>query len=465
MSQSMSRRENGWSLFVVAVIAAAFSALGAESAAGAVAATILLVLVAAAFMAVTRKEPDIRAIGLLALGLRVASAALDSRFELLPKGDQVFYQSFATAMADGMRSGLFPSYATITTDSTQPYILFLALGQMVFGADPMVSRVLTSSLGALAAMFVARIGLALHGQRAGAMAGFAYACFPSLIVFEAEILRDAMVHLALIGALYAATMIGRRPNLRPMLFLAGAVWAAWLVRKPAIVMTVPLIPIFVLASYRSFRPSQGGDSSPPSLHLPWRPLKLARSRAYAWRWALVLVPALLVLFVWFLDSGGGGLTYFLSSPEIVEQYRPSVTHGESGYLRSVEFDTWADVMRFAPLGGAFFLLSPLDPRWSYLLDLATVIEVWLIFVPLTVLAFLHRKHMPMRSAGLLILAWLLAVSLVYGIFEGNAGTALRHRQQFTWVVMLVAAPALHRLREWVERKFRRRVHFRASTRA
>ncbi len=80
----------------------------------------------------------------------------------------------------------------------------------------------------------------------------------------------------------------------------------------------------------------------------------------------------------------------------------------------------------------------------------------LVWYPLLLLALVgitairrHRRTLafPVLAGG--------AILMMYGLTEGNLGTAYRHRGEFVWVVALLAAIGAERIAAW--RSERRRV--------
>jgi tetratricopeptide (TPR) repeat protein len=132
------------------------------------------------------------------------------------------------------------------------YPAFLALQQIVFGANPFVNKILQSLMGSLSAVMLAQIATRTWNRRVGLIAGFLIATNWMLVIFEAEKYAESfsiffqsltiwlLIHrvrrpLALLAAGFTfALSAATRANLFLVLpFIIGWLIYQFKVRKPA----------------------------------------------------------------------------------------------------------------------------------------------------------------------------------------------------------------------------------------
>jgi len=130
--------------------------------------------------------------------------------------------------------------------------------------------------------------------------------------------------------------------------------------------------------------------------------------------------------------------------------------GDSTYLEGVEVDSFTDFVVFGPIKALYFLVAPLPTDWRGIWDVGAFLLDSSLYFSVAFLFLRRQRHMA-RNRSLLIALFvaLASAALVFGVGVGNAGTAMRHRQKLTPVVLVALALLLDSPRPILGRRTRR----------
>ena len=149
---------------------------------------------------------------------------------------------------------------------------------------------------------------------------------------------------------------------------------------------------------------------------------------------------------------GVGLT-----PAVLDSYAHARAHGDTAYLTWLHYDTWLDVVLFAPLKVVYFLGSPMLWSASSMSGLLAGASGAALLV-LSVLAVYgavrtFRADSPLGSASshaaTVLVAFLVVGVGAYAVIEMNGGAAFRRRITFVPAIITFAVVALSALRQRV----------------
>ena len=110
------------------------------------------------------------------------------------------------------------------------------------------------------------------------------------------------------------------------------------------------------------------------------------------------------------------------------------TGGGSAYLTNIEMDSPVDLIIWGPVKEIFLLLSPMPWLVRGGLDLATLMFDSTIFVFGMYLIVRYFRTMESKVKALVLV--LLLGGFVFGLGSLNTGTAMRHRNKFTSLVLV-----------------------------
>lgn len=197
------------------------------------------------------------AIFAVGLGCRLAYLGMASKAPdfWTPYLDARWHVQWATAVAQGHLLGAEAFFRA----PLYPY--FLGALFALFGPDLLVARVVQGLLGAATAVLVGTLGARLFGRQAGVLAGFLFACAASPVLFDSELLLEAVYVPLVVVSLVALEAAHRAPSLGGAARVGFALGVAAIAR-PNIVLTIPLAAFLVLIAARragwSIRRQAGG---------------------------------------------------------------------------------------------------------------------------------------------------------------------------------------------------------------
>lgn len=275
-------------------------------------------------------------------------------------------------------------------------------------------------VGFLAAWIFAKTAERLFGKYAGQMTFLMIVFFPSLIVWTSINLRESWSFLLLSIAMWTGMNLRDRFNARDLAFFLAALAAMVTVRG----YLVAVISMSMMISYVAVRIRQ----------IPA---------------AIVTIGVCFVVISQLAARFGISATDIdvTSQLEIANHMRRGLAYGGSSFGTDVDISTPTGALLYLPKGLALFLLAPFPwtiDSWRQLLAIGeTMVWYWLLFRALRQVVFSIRFQLA-RVA--LPLALALVISVGYGLVEGNAGTAYRHRAHATLIFLMFAAGDMARKR-------------------
>jgi len=352
-------------------------------------------------------------IGLL---LRLAVAVFITLFDLegFFGGDATTYDWVSWSIASYWRGeSPFPFYP-----ASQPgYYYVVAFFYYIFGHVPFLVVMINCCVGALHAIFVYKIAALVFDRSVARGTAWLTACFPSLVLWSAQLLKDPLIILCILVSIYSVLMVHQKLKLAYVLLFLAAV--------------LPLHPlrnyvfyIVSLSAVLSFIGSKRG----PIVGLVMQSLVL---------FALVIV----VNSLGILDSE----LQTLSVDNVLQQIHLSrvkmATFARSGFAQEADVSTVSGALSFLPIGFLYLMLAPFPWSITSVRSAITLPEmlVWWAMMPSLArgVLFALRKRI---AASSVILLFTGGLTVIYSLFQGNVGTAYRQRAQIIvfFLIFIVA---------------------------
>lgn len=184
--------------------------------------------------------------------------------------DAQTYSDMAAAVAQG-RAGAWDDYTRFLYDATAAFTLPLTAIYSLVGPKVLAGQMLVAVMGALTAVGATRVALEVLTPGASTVAGMIVALLPSQVLFSALTLKDAFVWACLVGvsAFAAASqrMRGRALVMSPLVLLALLLVLAHL-RAHTLVMTCWALALCAFASQRE-RVARVAVAVSVAVLLPW----------------------------------------------------------------------------------------------------------------------------------------------------------------------------------------------------
>jgi hypothetical protein len=339
--------------------------------------------------------------------------------------DDAGYSQMAQVAADG-RLGTTSAYTQWLYEHTAVLLVPITGFYEVLGPFKLAGQLYVALFGALTAALTARLALEVLDRRFALVAGLLVALLPSQVLWSSIIMKDAPVWAILSGlgvvAAVAARSTGRRLVLLGLL-AAVLVTLLGFLRLQTLEVAAVALTLAMLFSDRAQRPA----------------------RVAAAAVILVCVP---VAF----GMGVAGKTYVAGAREPGLQRELNAQHAKTavvapeGDTESTDNGLLAQV-RYLPKGITVLALRPWpweSSAGSTGVRLARAETI--VWYPLVVLALVGLAcAWPRRRALAFPILAGGAVLVMYGLTEGNLGTAYRHRGEFVWALLLLAALGLERV--------------------
>jgi hypothetical protein len=331
-------------------------------------------------------------------------------------GDEIGFEAGAAKYAALFRAG--DLLAIIRDIKGYAFHIFISLPYVLFGKIPNLLRIFNVMINTITIYYIYQITEKLFGSKAAKTAGWIYCFWPSALYSFAAIYRESINLFATVICIWLSMKLMKEIKIPDLFFFALSAIFLYFSRVSAFFVTMLFLAGPLIGYFQ--------DKNVP-----------LRKKLYLGFGAL-LVTALGGLFV--VRKMAGTLTY----QALMEQRRD---WGGSAYLQGVILDGPYSIIKYSFLGGLHFLFGP------FLWDLKTP-QLLLTFVastiPITILFFLSprpwqqlRKEQPAVAWGFATVFFFATFG--FGLFEGNYGAALRHRDQFVWILVVLASPQVYSL--------------------
>jgi hypothetical protein len=313
-----------------------------------------------------------------------------------------------------------------THGSRAGYYYFVGALYFTFGVSLYVTMAVMSLFGALSATLVYLIGRDMFDERIGRWAAALTAFFPSIVLWTCQGYKDGLIVFCLLLAYRCTQRLQVQLAATPMLGLVGAMWSVYQVR--GYIFYVAVGPILLALSNR-----RSSDA------------KAFYNQLFG----------LLILGVGLIASGlGNNLLTQMQEVNLKEVHAVRsglANEANSGIDKDADISTPAKALVYLPKGVSYFLLAPFPWQMTKVSQAITFPEmlVWWSLVP-SVVVGIRRALRERLSESSGILLFLMALTLVYGLSQGNVGTAYRMRAQLL-VFYFIFASAGIKPTHWVAR--------------
>lgn len=356
--------------------------------------------------------------------------------------DDASYSRLAESAANGT---IHDPYLDFLYERTATLLVPVAGLYKVFGPVHLLGQLYVALLGAATAALTARLAMEVIDRRWALLAGLILAFLPSQVLWSSLILKDAAVWAALSGLAVVVALSHRADG-----------------RRLAMLAAIAAVLLVLLGYLRLQTLEVAGVALVLAVLVVPRPRLLAR---------LGGAVALLVCIPLAFGMGAAGASFVAHSRDPGEQRALNALQASTAVVKApvpaspgkpaapppVDTSVAGASLRYLPTGITVVGLRP----WPWesasaspgvrLARLETIVWYPLLLLALIGLTAIwrHRRALafPVLVGG--------ATLAMYGLTEGNLGTAYRHRGEFVWVVALLATVGVERIVAW--RRWRRPV--------
>lgn len=423
---------------------------------------------------------------LISLAVRSACAVLVTRLfgGALIQADSLMYHQMATAASTGATAH-WDEYTHQLFAATATFLQPMTLLYQIFEPSQLLGALLVGVAGAATAAVTAALARDLWRSNTVALwVGLGVGLLPSQIFWSSVTMKDAFVWLmvatvALIALRASRATDGRRLLLMGALLLLAMLLLAYL-RQHTLLVAGFALALTGWAGTAEHRWKRGLAGVAICIFLPWAVglgpagwtlisnkniSNMRLLNAVGARTAVVEVPESLenpqIVDNLFAEASNlrrnarrlerKGATEESAALEAkaneIESRANSLQQEQADPIPSEEEAGLAPSLRHLPRGTSVILLEPYPWQTSESTSLNLARAETLVWYPILALGLigLAMTAVRLRRSELLFpAAFALGTIVVYGLTEGNVGTAYRHRGEFVWAIVLLAgAGAMH----------------------
>jgi 4-amino-4-deoxy-L-arabinose transferase-like glycosyltransferase len=317
------------------------------------------------------------------------------------------------------------------TQSVGSAMYYLVAGIYLFtGRNPLAASLFCGVIGAATVPLVYHCTYAIYGNsRVAKTASIAIAFFPAFVVWSSFLLKDGLMMFFLVVTVFCLLRLQKKFNY----FDIGAVFVSLVAIAG---LRFYIFPVLVLGVFASLL--IGTNNSTRSL--------VSR--------ILTTVVLGVVLSYFGVASvvqknveNYGNLNQLQNSRSDLSQT------GDSGFGRDIDVSTTEGAIGALPVGLTYLLLSPFPWQITSLRSALTLPDtfIWWCSMPLMIIGLFYAVKTKLRQ-NIAILIFVLTLTLLYSIFQGNVGTAYRQRTQIQVFLFMFIAVGFEVVREKQENK-------------
>jgi hypothetical protein len=343
-------------------------------------------------------------------------------------GDANTYHLFGESLNQSWHGDVFHAgrYAQFIQSGAGAWgmLYLVAAVYEVLGANMFAIQLINASVGASTAIIVYKVSQILFANtRVSKLAALLVAFFPSLILWSAQALKDALIIMALAFCILSTLKLMKKISV-PYLLVLGICLSALLSLRFYIfyMMAAAVVGSFVIG------------------------VKSTNAQGLLHRFVAIALIGL--VFTWF------GVIRFATvqfekygNLQMVNQSRmDQARNADSGFAKDVDVQTTEGALTVIPIGLVYLLFAPFPWQLATLRQSIALPEmiVWWAAFPLLVLGCWYAVKHRLREVSPVVL-FTTMLTLAYSVFQGNVGTAYRQRSQllvFYFIFVAVGAVIL-----------------------
>jgi hypothetical protein len=354
------------------------------------------------------------------------------------------YQSAGSQIAASLRAD-FLGNLRYTIKPYAAYTLPLGLLYYVFGTSELLGQLLNTLVALGVILNLHRLACIWFNRRVADHTALLVAVYPYGWVLGTTLNRDMMIVFFITLFFRALSELRLRERLRSRwlwLTILGSLAYMALLRAPLIILGGLALFAYVMA-----RPGA------------------VRQRGWLYRTVrltfiilvLLLGSASFFVFGKFYTAQSqleNEATQFCEVGNMNQRLRISEDAG-SAYMRGVNYSSYQDVIKAMPLATFYFMFSPLpwqvtSPKQA----LGVLDSTWMMLVCWYFLKGIKPLYRSNRKLALALLTFLLVGFTTSSVLQANAGSAMRHRTMFSFLMFPVAVHGLSRRRQLSRSAFR-----------
>ncbi len=308
----------------------------------------------------------------------------------------IYYQGFSSAIGWGMTYFVASVYSLTGVEMFAPQAICIVLGA---ATPPLV-------------YFCSR--QIFNNDKSAKIAAILVAFYPAFVIWTSQLLKDGLIVFFLVLAVTMGLLIREKFSFPALVTLVISLLAILSLRFYVFYIVVVALGGAYLVNF-----SKSGKVMIRSV-------------------AVLTLVAIGLAYYFSTDTGGRDIQSV--SFESLEASRKGAEKAGSGFGDEVDYDSTEGVLSALPVGLSYSLFAPFPwqfNRMVYLIVLPDMV-IWWCSIPFLIIGLSYTIKYKLRDAmSLLLFCLLLAIG--YGLFQGNIGTAYRHRIQIQVFLFIFVA--------------------------
>ena len=329
------------------------------------------------------------------------------------ESDATGFSAAAMAAANAIASGRIPPLGGGDIEYDL-WGLFLSPFYLLPGPHWVYGHVAIAVMGSLTVFFTAAIVRKWVPSWTAALAAFPLAVYPSVIFVQTAYIRDVGVLFGLTAGAWLV-VASNRPTVQRAVFGTLAFGFAAVLRFELALLLVPPVSVG-LVTWVGARYHRGVETGTAASVI----------------------------------SGGVALGIVVLSGRIVERFadlRESRARGRTAYMVDAIPQSGVELLKVATIGVLYFYFAPFDPATvaDYVVFGEGLLNAAFFLVAPVGMYHVITRH---PTNGIPLVVGFVGGSLVLGAATVNAGTAVRHRQMFLWLLFAFGAVGIYVMGVW-----------------
>jgi len=356
-------------------------------------------------------------------------ATLNAIYDIFPiQMDAIHYHTTSSYIADLLGRGNYKNiwHGIASVEFVEPgYTLLLGSFYFIFGKAPLVGFILNTFFFSFTAYNVFRIGSLCFGHKSSTVASLIHLMLPYSALHSTYLYRDPIINYFLSEIFYRVLLVtrGEKVNLLQWLWIGFIFLYSGILRRENLVILSAIIAFLILRKTLSKK----------GLFTPVVIVGLC----------LILIGGTFIIFqyseTWMLKNFSS-----LIKVEMISQRMESLEGAKSAYLVNQKFNSYADIIKYAPIRAIYFMFSPLP--WD-IIKKSQYISFGEAMLILPMIFFLPKALWKIKKenpAFFYTVALYLFIGITgAGLIVSNSAGAQRHRTQFTFLIVAIAAPYMY----------------------
>jgi 4-amino-4-deoxy-L-arabinose transferase-like glycosyltransferase len=284
---------------------------------------------------------------------------------------------------------------------------FTAAIYMVVGRNLFAAQSVCGLIGAAVAPMVFFCARNVYSNmRVAKFAAVCVAVFPALVIWSSLLLKDPLLMFLLVATMTLVLQLQKKLSYITIAVLAGCLFAIFSLRFYVFYMIAVAVVGSILIGFTT-------------------------STASIIRGIVILaVVGVGLTYFGVLQDASANLETFGSLERLQDSRRDLAQRATSGFGQDLDVSTTEGALSALPLGVYVMMLAPFPWAAVNLRQAITIPDVllWWSLLPFLLLGLIYTVRHRLRNA-FPILVFTLLLTLAYALFQGNVGTAYRHRTQ------------------------------------